>query len=110
MRAVSPRFALARGAMLLLVVTGCDELLNLEKPLSTDRGQIAQCDPDAGCCPSCGAAKCGGDGCGGSCGECDDGESCTADGRCACVPQCGEKKCGGDGCGGTCGECEGGEV
>lgn len=36
------------------------------------------------CEPLCGPAgrRCGGDGCGGSCGECPAGRACTADGRC----------------------------
>ena len=62
------------------------------------------------CAPTCGDAMCGDDGCGGSCGECDDGDVCDG-GQCVCAPQCtgpepnGDKDCGDDGCGGSCGEC-----
>ena len=38
------------------------------------------------CAPECNGDECGDDGCGGSCGECDDGLTCTAD-------SCDEGKC-----------------
>jgi hypothetical protein len=56
------------------------------------------------CTPACAAAKpCGSDGCGGSCGACQDPETCQG-GTCACVPDCGGGTlCGGDdGCGTAC--------
>jgi plastocyanin len=64
------------------------------------------------CTPACEGLACGQDGCGGVCGECDDGESCV-EGACAvdCVPlaECGDVACGelDDGCDGTlaCGTC-----
>ena len=63
---------------------------------------------DNKCCqPDCGDFLCGPDGCGGSCGVCQDGWSCQA-GGCVegpCVPDCAGKECGGDGCQGSCGEC-----
>lgn len=64
-------------------------------------------DPDCGgCTPSCGARVCGDNGCGGSCGECALGESCTAAGACqGCIPDCGTSVCGSNGCGGSCGSC-----
>ena len=34
------------------------------------------------CEPFCDGMECGGDGCGGSCGECDDGDPCTVDENC----------------------------
>jgi hypothetical protein len=34
--------------------------------------------------PSCAGATCGDDGCGGSCGTCSDGLSCTSSGQCDC--------------------------
>ena len=34
------------------------------------------------CQPYCGSRKCGGDGCGGSCGTCPDDETCTSRGKC----------------------------
>ena len=50
---------------------------------------------DTACVPDCGGRECGTDGCGGSCGACDDGLSCTEDvchgGSCVYVaqgPQC----------------------
>ncbi len=36
------------------------------------------------CAPNCTDKTCGGDGCGGSCGACPDGQTCTASGTCAC--------------------------
>jgi hypothetical protein len=66
-----------------------------------------------GCVPQCDGRFCGDDGCGGQCGECADGEVCTAGGRCQaenCVPDCGGRECGTDDCGGTCGSCEGDEL
>ncbi|MFH1530366.1 MAG: hypothetical protein ABIK09_06475 [Pseudomonadota bacterium] len=56
------------------------------------------------CLPSCDGRECGDDGCGGSCGECEDGAECNAAGRCV-VCSCADKECGDDGCGGSCGEC-----
>jgi len=55
---------------------------------------------------------CGDNGCGGSCGTCPGGQSCTASGRCegVCEPQCAGRECGADGCGGLCGECAPGET
>jgi hypothetical protein len=55
------------------------------------------------CAPLCQGAECGGDGCGGSCGDCGDGETCLG-GSC-CKPACKGKDCGPDGCGGVCGTC-----
>ena len=60
------------------------------------------------CVPSCETLACGDDGCGGTCGECDDGFHCE-DGACVegelCAPDCRDRACGDDGCGGTCGDC-----
>jgi hypothetical protein len=62
------------------------------------------------CLVECDDRECGSNGCGGSCGECGDGLSCSVDGSCEapapdCTPQCFRNTCGGDGCGGTCGQC-----
>ena len=63
------------------------------------------------CTPACtnddgSARQCGPDGCGGSCGACEDTWTCV-DGTCvACQPQCEGRQCGPDGCGGSCGTCE----
>src|SRR5687768_9112750 len=59
------------------------------------------------CEPHCAAAKpCGPDGCGGTCGTCQDPETCQG-GTCVCVPDCGGGAlCGvDDGCGTAC-ECD----
>ena len=39
--------------------------------------------PDAGCVAVCDGRNCGDDGCGGSCGDCEDGRQCSA-GLCSC--------------------------
>ncbi len=62
------------------------------------------------CEPECAGKVCGGDGCGGSCGECTAPAVCQPDGTCACIPACTGRECGDDGCGGSCGECLGGLV
>lgn len=64
------------------------------------------------CVPKCDGKACGPDGCGGSCGSCDDpAADVCADG--VCVDPCGgpvplickTASCGTDGCGGSCGTC-----
>ena len=76
---------------------------------TTCPGLHAQC--FLGCEPLCDGAICGDDGCGGSCGDCDDGAACTADacvdGACAHVPLADGAPCDLGGCPGTCsgGEC-----
>ena len=63
------------------------------------------------CHPDCEGKNCGDDGCGDSCGECEDGYLCDENGQCSiCVPDCDGKNCGDDGCEGSCGECEGFDV
>ncbi|MGB0589502.1 MAG: hypothetical protein ACPGU1_07475 [Myxococcota bacterium] len=79
-----------------------------------DGGCLYEAIPDCvpPCIPDCDAAVCGDDGCGGTCGSCAVGESCSA-GACEadCTPaaDCGDVECGSvdDGCGGTlvCGDC-----
>jgi hypothetical protein len=58
------------------------------------------------CVPVCVGKACGSDGCGGSCGECEEGSQCVGFGFCMCIQQCVGKTCGPDGCGGTCGACD----
>jgi hypothetical protein len=66
--------------------------------------------PEApGCTRNCADKDCGPDGCGGDCGPCAPGETCSATGRCICVPTCGGSVCGDNGCGGSCGTCVPGE-
>jgi uncharacterized protein (TIGR03382 family) len=60
------------------------------------------------CAADCVGKNCGPDGCGGSCGVCEEGSNCK-DGACheeICIPDCEDKNCGPDGCGGQCGKCE----
>ncbi len=63
------------------------------------------------CTTNCTGRQCGDDGCGGQCGTCAGGYSCTS-GWCiaSCTPQCmtadgWRLECGSDGCGGQCGTC-----
>ena len=60
------------------------------------------------CEPLCEAKECGDDGCGGLCGECEEGLECTDEFICEppCEPDCEGRECGDDGCGASCGECE----
>jgi hypothetical protein len=67
-------------------------------------------DEDGGACePQCGDRVCGDDGCGGSCGDCENGMECSELlGECfpaTCTPQCDGRVCGTDHCGGVCGDC-----
>jgi hypothetical protein len=74
-------------------------------------GVACSADPDcSSCTPSCSGKQCGDNGCGGECGTCDLGETCTSQQQCVsvCVPNCTGKTCGSDGCGGSCGTCGGG--
>ncbi len=63
------------------------------------------------CYPDCTSKECGHDGCGGSCGECGDGQFCM-DGGCkdVCESACAGKQCGTSGDDGECdcGECSAG--
>ena len=61
------------------------------------------------CRPDCFLRDCGPDGCGGGCGGCGAGTTCT-NGACVCAPDCGDRVCGDDGCGGPCGACGAGEA
>jgi hypothetical protein len=57
------------------------------------------------CAPDCDGKVCGEDGCGGSCGACEEAGDVCSEGACVCEPQCEGLECGDDGCGGSCGEC-----
>ena len=64
-------------------------------------------------CTQCEGKSCGPDGCGGTCGTCAAGETCSASGQCVlgpCSPRCAGKSCGPDGCGGSCATCAGGKT
>jgi len=63
------------------------------------------------CTPACAGRACGPDGCGGSCGSCPAGHTCSADGQCACQPDCTGLSCGPDPvCGQSCGGCSADEA
>ncbi len=62
------------------------------------------------CFPDCSDRVCGDDGCGGTCGSCDDAEYCSVGGRKCLACGCGGKECGEDGCGASCGTCEDGAM
>ena len=53
-------------------------------PTPADSGGDADAPADAACQPACDGKDCGPDGCGGTCGSCDDGNPCTTD---ACPPE-----------------------
>ena len=55
------------------------------------------------CQSFCDGIECGDDGCGGNCGECNEGWVCGADQQ--CFDPCVGKECGDDGYGGSCGTC-----
>jgi hypothetical protein len=76
--------------------------------MGTPNGAVLQ---SSSCTPACGSKVCGSDGCGGSCGTCPTGQSCSSAGQCTstCTPACGSKVCGSDGCGGSCGTCPTGQ-
>jgi hypothetical protein len=84
-------------------------------PQPCGEGQRCELSSDTcvACTPDCGDARCGDDGCGGSCGACPPAETCV-DGACVskldCVPQCDGKSCGDNSCGGLCGRCAPGSV
>jgi hypothetical protein len=69
------------------------------------------CQPTS-CVPACSGKQCGSDGCGGVCGTCASGQTCSASNQCvgSCVPACSGKQCGSDGCGGVCGTCASGQT
>lgn len=63
-----------------------------------------------GCVPDCAGRVCGDDGCGGSCGDCLTGATCTAAGACDCpMATCDTDVCGVSSCGRSCGACAAGE-
>ncbi len=60
------------------------------------------------CNPQCDGKTCGDDGCGGSCGSCDDGASCVSGSCQSSECSCGDQVCGPNACGESCGFCDGG--
>lgn len=77
---------------------------------SENKGNTA-CFVSVSCQPACSGKECGSNGCGGTCGSCNSGYTCT-NSKCelACVPNCEGKQCGANGCGGSCGTCSEGAV
>ena len=63
------------------------------------------------CSPDCTGKTCGPNGCGGSCGTCQDGYYCD-NYKCKpdCTGVCLGKECGDNGCGGSCGTCPADEL
>jgi hypothetical protein len=102
----------------LLFVAGCEGLVptlddlipGTDVPAGTDAfGEVVFADVGGDTCvPDCTDLVCGSDGCGGSCGDCPDGEVCSDFGQCKgpCEPDCEGRECGADGCGDVCGECD----
>jgi hypothetical protein len=72
------------------------------------------CQEKERCTPNCSGKNCGSDGCGGNCGTCSPGFSCSYSGNCTessiCTPNCTNKQCGDNGCGGSCGTCSGYQI
>jgi len=58
------------------------------------------------CIPECDGLVCGGDGCGGTCGQCQEGWQCVNGGTNCAECTCDGKACGDDGCGNSCGTCQ----
>ncbi len=124
MKALDASTPLGSGPLLLLAALlalllppGCDGgAVEPGDDAGTDAATDAGTDGDgtegdAGCQPSCDGRQCGGDGCGGSCGDCGAGLVCVvASGQCAaCVPACEGLECGLEpACGSSCGTCPGG--
>ena len=54
-------------------------------PADTYTGYV---DTRPSCVPKCSGHECGDDGCGGTCGDCNDDEACSATGRCERVCEC----------------------
>ena len=109
--------ALCLGA--LLACPGCvDYQGNVPCESDSDCGRAQACDLTQGICRpmscvlACQGRECGPDGCGGTCGACAAGETCSQGGQClgACSPDCSARECGPDGCGGSCGTCPAGEA
>ena len=69
----------------------------------------AGCDSNE-CSPDCEGKVCGDNGCGGSCGTCQEGSVCSVGGCVECTPECSGRMCGPDGCGGSCGACTDSQV
>ncbi|RJO69017.1 MAG: M6 family metalloprotease domain-containing protein [Myxococcales bacterium] len=65
----------------------CDGFTLTCQPLS-DGDIDGDADGDGECVPNCDGKQCGSDGCGGSCGECEDGLACNQNGQCIEGAEC----------------------
>src|SRR5262249_29943871 len=103
---MSTRKGLQLAFVCLSVLVGCGGAP--PGPASDDASAAVDLAP--ACAPRCAGRHCGDNGCGGSCGPRDEGETCDADGTCQppCEPSCAGLACGDDGCGGSCGKCDNG--
>ena len=87
-----------------------DEQADCVDPDDDNDGHLddVDCEPQNEAVPSCDGKECGDDGCGGSCGECDDDNPCTedvcpAEGTCDHPKKQDETECSGEGiCAGQC--------
>lgn len=64
------------------VCTGADADADADADGDADAEALEEADAEV-CTPTCTGRTCGPDGCGGSCGACADGQSCTPEGVCA---------------------------
>jgi hypothetical protein len=72
-------------------VGGTDALVDQDVPVDVPEAEDltdAKDPADTVCAPVCGDKVCGDDGCGGLCGECEEGQTCGPDG--ACYAECAE--------------------
>ncbi len=58
------------------------ETLAARSPFNVDEKRVEKVE-DKDCAPTCEDKKCGDDGCGGTCGDCAEGEECSPEGTCA---------------------------
>lgn len=80
-------------------LSGTNDNLSGEDTVDSFPELLDSYEVEGACVPDCSGKECGPDGCGGTCGECDE---CVG-GQCLCQPTCGLPQMGcDDGCGGTC--------
>jgi len=90
-------------------VTPPDTVTDAAPDTVTPPDTVTDAAPDTGpCVPDCAFHPCGDDGCGGSCGTCPDGQTCSDQGLCIATPSCGDVTKIGCCDGATLWACEGG--